>query len=99
MSHIVPKFDRILIKREKITSKGSMIVIPDEVAKDNAPARGEVLAVEPTAGVFDNEGNPRETIKVGSRVIFAKYAGTYIKEDDDELYLIQDTDVLAEIID
>lgn len=96
MSTIVPKFDRVLIKRESF-KKDSVIFIPDEIARDNAPARGVVVAVGPTAYISDKDGNKVEEIVVGSHVIFARHAGSSIKEGDEEYWICQDTDILAEL--
>jgi chaperonin GroES len=88
-----PLGDRVVIrptKKEEVTKGG--IVLPD-TAKEK-PQEGEVIAVGP--GKLSEEGNriPME-VKVGDKVIYAKYAGTEIKEDDEELIIARESDILA----
>lgn len=96
---IIPKFDRVLIKRETLQEKSSLIHIPESVDKTNRPERGIVIAVGPTAYISDSEGKKVEEIEVGVKVIFAKHAGAPIEidETDDEYWIVSDTDILAEI--
>ena len=82
-----PLGDRVLIKPifEEEKSKGG-ILLPDTVSKEK-PQMGEVLAVGP--GGTDKEGKVVPmTVKVGDKVVYAKYSGTDIKGDDEEEYLI-----------
>jgi len=37
-------------------------------------------------------------VKEGDRVLFAKYAGTEFKHEDDELLILSEKDVLAVIV-
>jgi len=88
-----PLGDRIVvrpIKREEVTKGG--IVLPD-TAKEK-PQEGEVIAVGP--GKLCEDGKRLEMeVKKGDRVIYAKYAGTEIKLDDEELLILRDSDILA----
>ncbi len=88
-----PLEDRIVIKQveaEQTTASG--LVIPDS-AKEK-PQEGEVLAVGP--GRIDDNGNrvPLD-VKVGDRVIYAKYAGTEVKYGVDEFIVLSSRDLLA----
>ena len=88
-----PLADRILVKpieKEEMTKSG--IYLPD-TAKEK-PQEGEVLAVGP--GRYGEEGDriPMD-VKVGDIVIYAKYGGTEIKVDDDELMILRESDILA----
>lgn len=89
-----PLGDRLIVKpieREETTPGG--IVLP-ETAKEK-PQEGEVIAVGP--GRRDDEGEriPME-VKVGDRVLFAKYAGTEVKLSEDEKVLVlKESDILA----
>lgn len=99
---LTPKFDTVLIRRDTFSlPKGSLIALPTQVEKDYAPARGTVIAVGKTCGVYQ-KGKLLEGITVGKKVIFAKYAGTMIKEDERnkesaEFWLVKDHDILCEI--
>jgi chaperonin GroES len=88
-----PLADRVLVKPiEKEEKTKSGIYLPD-TAKEK-PQEGEVVAVGP--GKLDENGKriPMD-LKVGDRVIYAKYGGTEIKVDDDELIILRESDILA----
>lgn len=93
MSKLQPLGDRVVIKtieREEVTKGG--IVLPD-TAKEK-PQEGEVIAVGP--GKLSDDGKRiAMEVKVGDKIIYAKYAGTEIKIDDEELIIIRETDILA----
>ena len=88
-----PLADRLVVKpieREEVTKGG--IVIPD-TAKEK-PQEGEVLAVGP--GRLSDDGKRiAMDVKVGDRVIYAKYGGTEIKIEDEELVILRESDILA----
>ncbi len=90
---IKPLNDRILVKRleEESKTKGG-IIIPDS-AKEK-PAQGEVVAVG--EGKLNDEGKriPLQ-VKAGDRVLFAKYAGTEVKIEDEEHLVMREDDVLG----
>lgn len=95
---LIPKFDRVLIKRAPVQAKGSTIILPESVVKANQTERGEVLAVGPTAGVWGKDGVRMEGVVVGEHVVFAKHAGVEVKLDGESYFLIQDTDIHASYI-
>ena len=88
-----PLGDRVVVKptpKEEVSKGG--IVIPDTVKEK--PQEGEVLAVGP--GRMDDSGKRIQMeVKAGDKVIYAKYAGTEIKVDDEELVILRDSDILA----
>jgi chaperonin GroES len=88
-----PLADRLVVKpieREEVTKSG--IVLPD-TAKEK-PQEGEVLAVGP--GRLSEDGKRiAMDVKVGDIVIYAKYGGTEIKLDDEELMILRESDILA----
>ena len=89
-----PLGDRLVIKpieQEETTAGG--ILLP-ETAKEK-PQEGEVMAAGP--GKLDDSGNRvAMEVKVGDRVLYAKYAGTEIKlEGDDKVLILKESDVLA----
>ena len=91
---IKPLTDRIVVRalaREQKTSSG--IVLPD-TAKEK-PQEGEVIAVGP--GRFEAGQRIAPEVKVGDRVIFAKYAGTEFKVNNEELLIMRESDLLAVI--
>ncbi|TFG90201.1 MAG: co-chaperone GroES [Candidatus Atribacteria bacterium] len=95
IKELKPLGDRVLIKPilEEEKSKGG-ILLPDTVSKEK-PQAGEILAVGPGATNKDGKIVPM-TVKKGDKVVYAKYSGTDIKDDDDEDYLIlSEKDILA----
>jgi chaperonin GroES len=88
-----PLGDRVVIKpsgREETTKSG--LVIPD-TAKEK-PQEGTIIAVGP--GRTDDDGERIQMdVKVGDKVLFAKYAGTEMKIDDDDLLILSEKDILA----
>ncbi|HIH37253.1 MAG TPA: co-chaperone GroES [Methanocellales archaeon] len=93
MTKLQPLGDRLVIKpipKEEVTKGG--IVLPD-TAKEK-PTEGEVIAVGP--GKMTDEGKRiAMDIKKGDIVIYAKYSGTEIKEDGEELIIMKESDILA----
>ena len=88
-----PLGDRVVIKptaREEMTKSG--IVLPD-TAKEK-PQEGSIIAAGPGKILEDGK---RETmdVKEGDKVLYAKYAGTEFKIDDDELLIVSQKDILA----
>lgn len=90
---VEPLGDRVVIspaKREEVSKGG--IVLPD-TAKEK-PQEGEVIAIGPGKMTDDGKRIPMD-LKVGDVVIYAKYAGTEIKIEDEELIVVRESDILA----
>lgn len=89
-----PLGDRVLIEpvEQEDTFAGGQLVLP-ETAKEK-PQQGNVLAVG--AGRRDEDGERIEMdVKVGDRILFAKYAGTEIKIDGKKLLIMKESDILG----
>ncbi len=90
---IQPLHDHILVKRveEQQVKKGG-IIIPD-TAKEK-PQEGEVIAVGP--GKRDEHGKliPLD-VKVGDKILFAKYSGSEVKLGDEEYLMMREENVLG----
>src|SRR4026208_1164179 len=94
--NLTPLGDRVVVKpltREEVTKSG--IVLPDTAREK--PQEGEVLSVGP-GRVLDNGQRIAMEIKQGDKVLYAKYAGTEFKVDDDELLVLSERDVLAVLV-
>ena len=88
-----PLADRVVVKpvaKEEKTKSG--IYIPD-TAKER-PQEGEIIAVGP-GRLTDDGKRIAMDLKVGDRVIYAKYGGSEIKIDDQELVIMRESDILA----
>ena len=78
------------IEQEEMTAGG--IILP-ETAKEK-PQEGKILA----AGPGDrNEGGDRIAmeVKVGDKVLYAKYSGTEVKVEGKKLLILRESDILA----
>ena len=88
-----PLADRIIVKPEAKEEKSkSGIIIPD-TAKEK-PMEGKVLAVGP-GKLTDDGKRVAMDVKVGDIVLYAKYGGTEIKVDGEELMILHESDILA----
>ncbi|HEY8437656.1 MAG TPA: co-chaperone GroES [Candidatus Limnocylindrales bacterium] len=88
-----PLGDRVVIQptpREEMTKSG--IVLPD-TAKEK-PQEGNVLAIGP-GRILDDGKRETVDVKVGDKVLYAKYAGTEFKVDENELLIVSQKDILA----
>ena len=95
-TRLVPLHDRVVLRpvaQQEVLASG--IVIPD-TAKEK-PQQGEVIAAGP--GRLDDDGKriPMD-LKVGDRVLFAKYTGQEVKIDREELIVLSEKDVLAKVV-
>lgn len=89
---LVPLGDRVVLKQlvaEETTKSG--IVITGQAKEKEQQA--EVIAVGP-GGVVDGKEVTMQ-VKVGDKVIFAKYSGTEVKIDDVEYIIVKQNDILA----
>jgi chaperonin GroES len=90
---VQPLADRVVVKaneREEMTLSG--IVLPD-TAKEK-PQEGTIVAVGP--GRLNEKGDRvKPEVNAGDVVLYAKYAGTEVKIDGEELLILKETDILA----
>ena len=76
--------------REEMTKSG--IVLPD-TAKEK-PQEGEIIAVGP-GKTLDDGSREAMDVAVGDKVLYAKYAGTEFKVEEQELLIVSQKDILA----
>ena len=92
---IRPLHDRVLIERSEAESKTAGGIIIADTAKEK-PAEGKVVAVG--NGARDESGKlVALEVKVGDKVLFAKWGGTEVKIDGKELIILKESDILAVI--
>ena len=92
-----PLGDRVVIRpleKEEVSKSG--LVIPD-TAKEK-PQEGEVMAIG-SGRVLENGTRLPMELKVGQKVLYAKYAGTEYKHEDEEWLVLREADVLAIVSD
>src|SRR5258708_32922084 len=88
-----PVGGRVVVKpSEKEERTKSGIVLPD-TAKEK-PQEGTVEAVG-TGRILDNGTKVPMELKVGDKVLYAKYAGNEFKVDEIEYLIVSEKDVLA----
>jgi chaperonin GroES len=92
-----PLGDRVVVRpstREEVTKSG--IVLPD-TAKEK-PQEGTILAVGP-GRILDDGKREQVDVKEGQKVLYAKYAGTEFKVDEEDLLIVSQKDILAVVED
>jgi chaperonin GroES len=78
------------IEQEAMTAGG--IILP-ETAKEK-PQEGKILATGP--GDRDEDGKRIALdVKVGDKVLFAKYSGTEVKMDGKKVLILRESDLLG----
>jgi chaperonin GroES len=78
------------IEQEDMTASG--LYLP-ETAKEK-PQEGKILAAGP--GERDEDGKRIALeVKVGDKVLYAKYSGTEVKVDGKKLLILRESDILA----
>jgi chaperonin GroES len=90
---LTPLGDRVVVKplgREETTKSG--IVLPDTIKEK--PQRGTIIAAGQGRRDDDGKRVPLD-VKVGDEVLFAKYAGTEFKLEDQDLMILSEKDILA----
>ena len=95
--NIRPLQDRVVVRRmeEETTSTGG-IVLPGSAAEK--PAQGEVIAVGPGKRQENGKIQPVD-LKVGDTVVFGKYSSNTVKIGDDELLILNESEIFGVIED
>ncbi|MBO5853034.1 MAG: co-chaperone GroES [Clostridia bacterium] len=89
---IKPLLDRVVLKTVEAEETTKSGIILTASAKEK-PEVSEVVAVGPGGKV---DGNDVEMyVKVGDKVITAKYSGTEVKVDSVEYSIVRQSDILA----
>ena len=88
-----PLADRVLVKvdEEETKTKGG-ILLPDTAQKKSQ--KGTVIAIG-SCKILDNGVRTPFEVKVGDRVLFAKYSGVDIEEEGENYLLLSERDILA----
>jgi chaperonin GroES len=89
-----PLGDRLIVEpiEQDEMIAGGKLVLP-ETAKEK-PQQGNVLAIG--SGRRDEDGKRIDMdVKLGDKVLFAKYAGTEIKLEGKKLLIMKESDILA----
>ena len=87
-----PLADRVVLKMVETEETTKSGIILTSAAKEK-PSVAEVVEVGPGGIVEGNE--VKMTVKVGDKVIAAKYSGTEIKLDGEEYTIVRQNEILA----
>jgi chaperonin GroES len=91
--NIRPLQDRVVVKRkEEETTTAGGIVLPGSAAEK--PSQGEVVAVGPGRLLDNGDVRPLD-LKVGDIVIFGKYASNTVQIDDEELLILNESEIFG----
>ncbi len=90
--NIKPLADNVVIKATEAEETTKSGIVLTSAAKEK-PQVAEVVAVGP-GGLVDGK-EVKMTVKVGDKVIAAKYSGTEIKIDGEEFTILRQADILA----
>jgi len=93
--HFRPLHDRVVVRRIDADQKtAGGIIIPGTVQEK--PQEGQIVSVGP--GARNDRGDLVPTqLKTGDRVLFAKWSGTEVKIDGEDLLIMKESDVLGVI--
>lgn len=89
---IKPLADNVVIKATEAQETTKSGIVLTSTAKEK-PQIAEVIAVG-EGGIVDGK-EVKMTVKVGDKVIAAKYSGTEIKIDGEEYTILRQNDILA----
>lgn len=94
-TNIIPTGDRVLIReysnKEKETITKSGIIIPITIDEDKGAKSGEIIAIG--TGRYENSVLIPISLKKGDNVLFSW--GDKIKVDDQEYFLVKESEVMA----
>ena len=92
-TNIRPLGDRVLVKSvERPEQTKSGLFLPDTVQEK--PQEALVLAVG-NGKLLDNGTRIAVDVQPGDKVLYSKYAGTEIKQDDEDYLILRESDILA----
>jgi chaperonin GroES len=91
---IQPLADRVVIKAAEAETQRPSGIYVAETAREK-PQKGTVVAVGP--GRHEDGKLVEMNVAVGDTVLFAKYAGTEIRLNDEDVLILTEKDILAKI--
>lgn len=94
-STVMPLADRVLVRPEedKAEKRASGIYIPETASKEK-PERGKVVAVGEGKRNDNGQIIPLR-VKVGDTVLFSKYGFDEVKIDDEDFFIVAESQILA----
>ncbi len=93
-TQITPLGDRVVIKPAEAEAQRASGIYVAETAKEK-PQKGSIVAAGP--GKWEDGKLEPMSVEVGDTVLFAKYAGTEIRLNDEDVLIMSQKDILAKI--
>jgi len=90
-----PLEDRVIVKPIENESKTASGIYLPESAKEK-PVRGQVIAIGPGKRL-DNGKRAEMSVKVGSTVVYGKYAGTEVEIKNVKHLILRESELLGVI--
>lgn len=94
--NLKPLGDRIVVQPSEGEEQTSSGIFLPETAKEK-PQEGTVVAIGPGARDDDGKRIPMD-VAVDDKVLYAKYSGTTIKVEGEEILILKESDVLAVLV-
>jgi co-chaperonin GroES (HSP10) len=91
-------FTAIVLPKEVMKySKGGIALAVDEVMERNAQVMGTLIEMGEDFAKAYKPGTPQWGLKAGDTVIYAKYAGKWVRDPDTqtEYLIVLDSDIVA----
>jgi len=95
---MIPLLHRVLLKMDSLEeiSAGGIVIPKDILNKERKAIEiGTVVAIGSTA--FEAFDGDKDTLKIGDRVIIARYSGKEIDDDGEKFIVLNDDDILVKI--
>lgn len=91
-----PLDDQVLVRRDELVTHQGRLELPEHSRE--VPLAGTVVAVGPGRRIDDDRRLP-PAVKVGQRVVFAKYVGTDVDFDGVKHIVLREAEILGTIED
>ena len=91
------KTRRLPLKGTVLSTTGTWVAPADKVARAELPGIMQPIKVASKLGIEPSEVPALLTVKVGDKVLFAKYSGTEYKVDEVDYLVLAEKDILGVI--
>lgn len=91
-TQVRPLGDRVVVKVLRQDKTAGGIVLPDTAQEK--PQMGEILSVG-SGRLLDDGTRAKMEVQKGQKILFAKYAGTEVKLEGDEVLILSEKDILG----
>ncbi len=88
-----PLDDRVVIKQSEAEEKTSGGIFLPDAAKEK-PQIGKIVAVGP-GKMLDSGKRAKMSVKKGDEVVYGKYMGNEVEEDDKKYVILRESDILG----